>query len=192
MSDVILKPSVNSWHTRRFYESAGKTERTNLCHYFWVVMKSLVVSLASAATVRTVSRALVKIGFWALVSVLVFAASLFFIVGVLVVLTLLGAWVLALIALMSGSEITPQNTIPFLMLLQQNDAVDPLGHSDALFFVYMSIAIDLLLVLALSMWGVTKYNATHTAGFIRLSWERFKVWKDGTVVCPIIEFEESQ
>lgn len=192
MSDKSLVVNTQSWHARRFRESAGSTKSTNLCRYFWVVMKSLAVSLTSATTVRTVSRSLMKIGLWTIISVLVLAGSMFFIVGVLAVLTLLGAWVLALIALMSGSEITPQNTIPFLMFLQQDDAVDPLGNSDALFFVYMSIALDLLLVLALSMWGVTKYNATHTAGFIRLSWERFKVWKDGTVVCPIIEFEEPQ
>ncbi len=192
MSDKSLVVNTQSWHARRFRESFGSTRSTNLCHYFWVVIKSLVVSLASASKVRPVSRALMKIGLWVFIAAMLILGSLFAIGLILMVLSLFGSWVLALIVLMIGSEITPQNTIPFLALLRGDNSVNPLTHSDALFFVYTSIALDFLIVLALSVWGVTKYNATHTAGFIRLSWERFKVWKDGTVVCPIIEFEETQ
>ena len=192
MSDKSLVVNTQSWHARRFRESVGSTKRTNLCHYFWVVIKSLAVSLVSTTTVRTVSRALVKIGFWAVCAVPLLTGSVFLIGLTLMVLTVLGSWAFALIVLAIGSEITPQNTIPFLALLRGDNPVNPLTHSDTLFFVYMSIAIDFLIVLGLSAWGVTKYNATHTAGFIRLSWERLKIRKDGTIVCPIIEFEEPQ
>ncbi len=192
MSDVTLKPSTQSWHARRFFATEGKVGKTNLCYYFWVVVKSLAMSLISTKTVKSMSRTLMKIGFWAISAVIVLAASIFAIGFALMLLTLLGSWLLAFIAWATGSEIAPQNTIPFLVLLRGDNTANPLTHSDALFFVYMSVAIDFLIVLGLSVWGVAKYNATHTAGFIRLSWERFKVWKDGTVVCPIIEFEESQ
>ena len=191
MSDTKLVVSTDSWHARRFHASAGSAKTTNLCRYFWVVVKSLVVSMVSTSTAKTAGRSAAKLAIWGGNCVFLIIAGVLLVFVVSFLLSVLGAWILALVALIAGSEITPQNTMPLLVAIK-SDETAPLTHGDATFSVIMSIVIDCLALLALSVWAVSRYNKKHSAGFVRLSWERFKVWKDGTVVCPIIEFEESK
>jgi hypothetical protein len=191
MSDKSLVVSPGSWHARRFRANAGSVKTTNLCHYFWVVVKSLAVSIVSTTAVKAVGRSVTKLAIWTVICVLSLTAAVLCLFIVLFMLSMLGAWALALMALITGSEITPQNTLPLFVAIK-SDGTTPLTRGDAANGVILSIVLDCLLVLALSLWIVPQYNKTHSAGFIRLSWERFKVWKDGTVVCPIIEFEEPQ
>lgn len=190
MSDKSLVVSPQSWHARRYHASEGNKGVTNLCHYFWVVVKSLLSSVFSASFVKSTGRIVTKIAGWVISTIFVVGASAISLIVLLVLLSMLGSWVLALVASLAGSEMTPQNTIPLFAFMQGDHPTHPFNHSDVMFFVYTSIALDCLIVLALSVWGVSEYNKKHQAGFIRLSWERFKVWKDGTVVCPLIEFDE--
>ncbi|OGL31454.1 hypothetical protein A3F64_02785 [Candidatus Saccharibacteria bacterium RIFCSPHIGHO2_12_FULL_42_8] len=155
-----------------------------------MVAKSLAASIASTTGVKTVGRFVAKLAWLSVICVLALAAGVFFVFIVLFMLSMLGTWVLALVALIAGSEITPQNTLPLFVAIK-SDATIPLTHRDAVNGVIMSVVIDCLLALMLSVLAVSHYNKTRPAGFIRLSWERFKVWKDGTVVCPLIEFEET-
>lgn len=189
MPDVILKPSTQSWHARRFFADAGYTKRTNICHYFWVVVKSLFASVTSTSMLKAIKRYGLKFAALVVNCILGLCAVVLIVVIAAFILSMLGAWVLAVVALVTGSEINPQNTMPLFVAIQ-SDSARPFTHGDAQGLAIVSIVLDSLVALLLSVWGVLQYNKTHHAGFIRISWERLKTWKDGSIICPIIEFEE--
>ncbi len=189
MPDVIIKPSTQSWHARRFFADAGYTKRTNICHYFWVVVKSLLNSLTSTSTLKTTKRYGLKFAALVVNCFLGLFAVVFIVVIAAFILSMLGAWVLAVVAWLAGSEINPQNTMPLFVAIK-SDSARPLTHGDAQTLVIASIVIDTIVALLLLSWAVLDYNKKHHAGFIRISWERLKTWKDGSIICPIIEFEE--
>lgn len=187
MSDTVWSVNPSSWHARRYYASVGDVQVTNLCHYFWVVVKSLLASFVSGNPGKVVRRCATAIG----MGIMTVVALGFFSLAALMFLSLVASPILALIATAGGSEITPGNTTPLIPVLQElvRDNFVPMTRSDASDTMFIGVVIDCLIVLVLSICVVSRYNKTHQAGFLRLSWERFKNWKNGTVVCPLIQFE---
>lgn len=185
MSDKSLVVSADSWHARRFRANAGSAGTANLCHYFWVVAKSLAVSLVSIAPIRGLRK---RAGAIFLGAMAVFGSTILLFLA----LMLLSMFLIPVIWLVNkaiGSVPTPQNIAPLLAMARGGDR--PMTQSDLSGMLILLTVVDCFLVVLLTVTGVYKYNEGHQAGFIRLSWERFKTWKDGSVVCPIIEFEET-